>query len=170
MQTRCELCNEEGHPQYDRAHLQALSLARSELRDLDVLLTEHLGREPLDEHFCCSSCNTRGHGVKNTEVIEWPPVLIITLKRFEFDVATRSIKKKQDHVRYPMLLPLRAGLTYRLRAIIEHQGGDQGGHYVAHVRAQGDDWYYFNDTMPPQRILNPMSVVQRQAYMLIYER
>ena len=80
------------------------------------------------------------------------------------------MRKIRRHVQYPMLLPLRAGLTYTLRAVIEHRGGDRGGHYVAYVRAADDLWLLYDDSAVPRRVLNPLDVLAQQAYMLFYEQ
>ena len=106
--------------------------------------------------------------MKTTEVVHWPPVLVISFKRFEFDSATRRHQKITRHIDFPMLL--RDGVTYNLRSVIEHQGVFGGGHYVAYVRAHSEQWYHCNDIMNPQIIEDPTTVLQHQAYMLIYER
>ena len=118
----------------------------------------------------CENCGTRGRGTKTTEVLHWPPVLVTTLKRFEFDVTTLRYRKIPRRIHYPMHFPICHGVTYHLRAVIEHQGVAGGGHYVAYVRAQGDAWYYCNDSNVPRSVQNPMHVLEQQAYMLIYER
>ena len=81
------------------------------------------------------------------------------------------MRKLPHHIQYPMLFPIQAGLTYRLRAVVEHQGrGAGGGHYVAYVRAADDLWYHYNDSAIPRLVRNPLHVLQQQAYMLFYER
>ena len=70
-----------------------------------------------------------------------------------------------------MVFPINENVTYTLRAVIEHRGANAGGgHYVAYVRAQNEQWYYCNDNMRPQIVEDPRAVLQREAYMLIYER
>ena len=59
---------------------------------------------------------------------------------------------------------------YELFALSNHHGILGGGHYVAYVRAHSEQWYHCNDIMSPQIIEDPTTVLQHQAYMLIYER
>ena len=48
--------------QYERAHAHSLSLAREEIRDLKVLLADHLGEEPLDQDWQCENRECRHCG------------------------------------------------------------------------------------------------------------
>ena len=168
VRTTCGTCHAISS-RYERAHSHSLSLAQEEQNAVDVLLTGHLGHERLDENWLCEQCQTRGNGTKSTEVLHWPPVLVATLKRFQFDMRSRVTTKIQRHIDYPMHWPISAGITYHLRAVIQHQGGSSGGHYVAYVRAEDNTWYFFNDSARPRRIRNPMDVLRQQAYTLFYE-
>ena len=165
----CAACNQSTE-QHERAHAYSLSLATEGHNDLDVLLTEHLGRDLLDAAWLCEHCGTRGRGTKTTEVLHWPPVLVTTFKRFEFDVRTLRPTKIHRRIRYPMHFPIRDGIMYRLRAVIEHQGIAGGSRYVAYVRAENNAWYYCDDTAVPAIVQNPENILEQQAYMLIYER
>ena len=169
VRTTCSACNASSEL-YERTHAHDISLATEENTTLDVLLTEHLGDEPLDAFWRCDSCHASGHGTKNTEVIHWPPVLAISFKRFAFNRRTLALEKIPRHIGYPMLFPIRAGVTYNLRSIIVHNGNAAGGHYVAYVRAHNEQRYYCNDNAPPRIVPNPMDVLRKQAYMLIYEK
>ena len=169
VRTKCTACN-IASVQYERAHAHDLSLAKEEHSTLDVLFADHFGADALDASFRCGSCNTCGQGEKSTEVLHWPPVLAISFKRFVFDRRTRSMEKINRPIGYPLLFPIRAGVTYHLRAVVVHSGTARIGHYTAYVRGDGDRWFYCNDTAVPRRIANPMEVVQQQAYMLFYER
>ena len=169
VRTTCTNCHTVSC-QYERAHSHSISLATEDQTELDVLLAEHLGREPLDGDWLCGECQTRGHGMKSTEVLHWPPVLVTTLKRFAFSRATGAMDKIQRYIGYPMHFPLRDGITYHLRAVIEHKGGgSSGGHYVAYVRTPNNSWYFFNDDFRPRLIRNPNDVLRVQAYTLFYE-
>lgn len=156
--------------QYERAHAHQLSLEKEEHHDLAALLTEHLGREPLDEQYRCDSCEVRGRCVKTTEVVEWPPVLAISLKRFQFDMRTKTVRKNPRPIRYPMIFRIQEEVVeYHLRAVIVHGGNAGVGHYVAYVRALDNLWYFCNDSATPQLMPRPIDVLHQQAYMLIYE-
>lgn len=171
VRVTCQACN-VGRELYERAHAHMLSLARVEHNDLGLLFTDHLGEEPLDADFRCENrlCRAQGRGVKTTEVLLWPPVLVVTLKRFEFSRRTLRHEKIDRAIRYPMLFPIRDDVTYNLRAIIVHGGVAGAGHYVAYVRAQNELWYLCNDSAAPTVVADPSEVLRKQAYMLFYER
>lgn len=57
---------------------------------------------------------------------------------------------------------------YDLCAVIVHQGGSLGGHYVSHVRNKKGDWYYCSDTTV--RSSTEADALRAQAYMLYYQR
>ena len=134
------------------------------------MLASFFAPDPLDAQVLCERCQSRDTRVKTTEVLHWPPVLVLSLKRFELDARTMLHHKITHHVRYEMELPDVAQGRYLLRAVIVHQGRRAGaGHYVAYVRAINDAWYYCNDRMTPRKVA-PATVLAQQAYMLIYEQ
>ena len=104
------------------------------------------------------------------KVVHWPPVLVISFKRFEFNARTLRNNRVSRHIDYPMLFPVRHNVRYHLRAVIIHGGGASAGHYWAYVRAHDEQWYYCNDSAEPRIVPNPGVVLKQQAYMLIYER
>ena len=168
----CSVCNATT-PKTERVHTLELSLAKPELRTLEALIDEHFKEERLDKNFRCQNehCRVLGHGVKNVDVLHWPPVLAVTLKRFQFSAATGVMRKIKDAVSFPLILPTADGVDYRLRALIVHRGDSPGGgHYVAYVRASNDSWYFCNDSMQPQVVQYMHDVAKQQAYMLMYER
>ena len=74
------------------------------------------------------------------------------------------------HVRFDMTLHGFGDTPYQLRALIEHRGETlRSGHYVAYVRTDAGDWYLCNDSASPELVVEN-NVLQRRAYMLIYER
>lgn len=61
-------------------------------------------------------------------------------------------------------------IFYRLKAVLEHRGGANCGHYVCYRRASSsntDGWYYISDDVVRRVSWN--TVQQCQAYMLFYE-
>lgn len=94
-----------------------------------------------------------------------PPVLILHLKRFHYDSATRGTQKIWKKIGYPLELEIpkevfspsrRAALSvpgglpkYRLIGVIYHHGKNaSGGHYTVDVRRQdGQEWIRLDDTL-----------------------
>lgn len=91
---------------------------------------------------------------------EFPPVLQLQLKRFEYDFMRDSMVKINDRYEFPAVLDLDRGdrkyLTpdsdpsvrnlYYLHSVLVHSGGVHGGHYYAFIRPDlTDQWFKFDD-------------------------
>ncbi|KAE8337030.1 hypothetical protein BDV24DRAFT_154710 [Aspergillus arachidicola] len=112
--------------------------------------------------------SSRGPNVTATKQIfieNLPPVLILHLKRFQYDSVTRGTQKIWKKVGYPLDLEIprevlppnrrnimmaQGGLPkYRLIGVIYHHGKNAGGgHYTVDVRRQdGREWIRLDDTV-----------------------
>ncbi|KAJ4829155.1 ubiquitin carboxyl-terminal hydrolase 13 [Turnera subulata] len=91
---------------------------------------------------------------------DFPPVLQLQLKRFEYDYTRDSMVKINDRYEFPLQLDLdrengkylspdadrRVRNLYTLHSVLVHSGGVQGGHYYAFIRPTlSDQWYKFDD-------------------------
>ena len=88
-----------------------------------------------------------------------PPVLVLQLKRFEYDYARDAMVKINDKYEFPEELDLDAGgrrylaagadkgvtNAYTLHSVLVHSGGVHGGHYYAFARPDGSRWLRFDD-------------------------
>lgn len=90
---------------------------------------------------------------KFSKIGKTPPVLVIQLKRFEYDFKKWERYKINDHFEFPQNLDLNpyldepyANLEYILSGIVLHSGTAQGGHYFSYIRF-GKKWLEFNDTV-----------------------
>ncbi|PYH89754.1 ubiquitin-specific protease [Aspergillus ellipticus CBS 707.79] len=111
--------------------------------------------------------SSRGPNVTATKQIfieNLPPVLILHLKRFQYDSVTRGTQKIWKKIGYPLDLEIprevfppnkrnimmaQGGLPkYRLVGVIYHHGKNaSGGHYTVDVRRQdGREWIRLDDT------------------------
>ncbi|KAI8848701.1 hypothetical protein BC829DRAFT_393685 [Chytridium lagenaria] len=113
-----------------------------------------------------------------------PPILIMHMKRFVFDVAGGS-QKIRKHVAFSPILKIRPELSsassqlrsrnleYRLFAVVNHHGKHlEAGHYTCDVAQNDDTWLYMDDaSITPISIQNVVAdEPERQAYMLFYAR
>ncbi|CAL5354125.1 unnamed protein product [Camellia sinensis] len=91
---------------------------------------------------------------------DFPPVLQLQLKRFEYDFVRDTMVKINDHYEFPSQLDLdrengkylspEANRSirnlYTLHSVLVHSGGVHGGHYYAFIRPTlSDQWYKFDD-------------------------
>eukprot|EP00250_Pteridium_aquilinum_P017737 c23759_g1_i1 orf=877-4185(-) len=91
---------------------------------------------------------------------DFPPVLQLQLKRFEYDFARDVMVKINDRYEFPLELDLdrengrylspeadrSVRNLYMLHSVLVHSGGVHGGHYYAFIRPTlTDQWYKFDD-------------------------
>nr|XP_025887466.1 ubiquitin carboxyl-terminal hydrolase 13-like isoform X1 [Solanum lycopersicum] len=97
---------------------------------------------------------------KGVLFIDFPPVLQLHLKRFEYDSMRGNDSKINDPYEFPLQLDLdrengkylspEADRTvrnlYTLHSVLAHGGSVTGGHYYAFIRPTlSNQWYKFND-------------------------
>ncbi|XP_020574244.1 ubiquitin carboxyl-terminal hydrolase 12-like [Phalaenopsis equestris] len=97
---------------------------------------------------------------KGVLFIDFPPVLQLQLKRFEYDFMRDTMVKINDRYEFPIQLDLdRDGgkylspdadrgvrNLYTLHSVLVHSGGVHGGHYYAFIRPTlSDQWFKFDD-------------------------
>ncbi|KQK09967.1 ubiquitin carboxyl-terminal hydrolase 13 isoform X2 [Brachypodium distachyon] len=104
------------------------------------------------------------HGLQDAKkgmlFTDFPPVLQLQLKRFEYDCVRDTMVKINDRYEFPLQLDLdrddRKYLSpeadknvrnlYTLHSVQVHSGGVNGGHYYAFIRPTlSNQWYKFDD-------------------------
>ncbi|CAA6658468.1 unnamed protein product [Spirodela intermedia] len=104
------------------------------------------------------------HGLQDAKkgvlFIDFPPVLQLQLKRFEYDFMRDTMVKINDRYEFPLQLDLdrengkylspdadrRTRNLYTLHSVLVHSGGVHGGHYYAFIRPMlCDKWFKFDD-------------------------
>ncbi|XP_076909747.1 ubiquitin C-terminal hydrolase 12-like [Bidens hawaiensis] len=97
---------------------------------------------------------------KGVLFIDFPPVLQLQLKRFEYDFMRDTMVKINDRYEFPLQLDLdrengkylspqadrSVRNLYTLHSVLVHSGGVHGGHYYAYIRPTlSDQWLKFDD-------------------------
>lgn len=105
---------------------------------------------------------------KGIRFLQFPPVLNIQLKRFEYDPLRDGMVKIHDRFEFPKTLVLddfisssphgsagetgkaRGSHVYHLHSVLVHSGDVHGGHYYVFIRpgkdiAQSSNWFRFDD-------------------------
>lgn len=121
---------------------------------------------------------------KSLNFISLPPVLIIHLSRFYYDLT----KKNDTIVTYPLVLNIilknNETVKYRLYAVVNHTGNLISGHYTSLVNKEPmhkldkgrQKWYYFDDEVVKEETKHGdmdqgiVKVSSSDAYVLFYER
>uniref|UniRef100_A0A1J3EEY8 ubiquitinyl hydrolase 1 n=2 Tax=Noccaea caerulescens TaxID=107243 RepID=A0A1J3EEY8_NOCCA len=108
--------------------------------------------------------HAEGHDLQDAKkgvlFIDFPPVLQLQLKRFEYDFMRDTMVKINDRYEFPLQLDLdredgkylspdadrSVRNLYTLHSVLVHSGGVHGGHYYAFIRPTlTDQWYKFDD-------------------------
>ncbi|CAH8348830.1 unnamed protein product [Eruca vesicaria subsp. sativa] len=108
--------------------------------------------------------HAEGHDLQDAKkgvlFIDFPPVLQLQLKRFEYDFMRDAMVKINDRYEFPLQLDLdrengkylspdadkSIRNLYTLHSVLVHSGGVNGGHYYAYIRPTlSDQWYKFDD-------------------------
>nr|GEX04170.1 ubiquitin carboxyl-terminal hydrolase 12-like isoform X2 [Tanacetum cinerariifolium] len=91
---------------------------------------------------------------------DFPPILQLHLKRFEYDFMKDTMVKINDSYEFPLQLDLdredgkylspladrSVRNLYTLHSVLVHRGGVHGGHYYAYIRPTlSDQWLKFDD-------------------------
>lgn len=86
-------------------------------------------------------CNKKCEALRGSKIRSLPPILTISLNRFEFDMQTYERKKVNDRFEFGLDLDFSVyteteqdDAQYELQTVIIHMGSAQGGHYHAYIR------------------------------------
>ncbi len=137
------------------------------------------------EEWQCDRCKSKGHGEQTVRFWKLPHVFVVSLKRFEYDVAREAMAKLTAPVDIPEYLQFypphvfgidarsymvehNNRMNYRLCSVGMHHGRANHGHYTAIGRV-GDEWFHYDDVNvfpchPKDFMLN-----NPNAYMLVFE-
>ena len=127
-----------------------------------------------DNAWYNETTRTKEDAVKRIRFWNFPPVLVVLLKRF----TAMGNLKRQDLVTFPLegldLSKYVCGYgseqyVYDLMGVCNHMGGVMGGHYTACVKNADRTWLHFNDTMV-ETVKDPSSMVCPSAYCLFYRK
>ncbi|KAJ3675624.1 hypothetical protein LUZ60_004666 [Juncus effusus] len=108
--------------------------------------------------------HAENHGLQDAKkgvlFLDFPPVLQLQLKRFEYDYMRDTMVKINDRYEFPLTLDLdkddgkylapdadrSVRNLYTLHSVLVHSGGVHGGHYYAFIRpVLTDQWFKFDD-------------------------
>lgn len=98
-----------------------------------------------DNMVYCNECEKKTEATSGCDMDTFPQILVLLLKRFEFDFNTMSDIKSNCSVDVPYTLE-KKDKKYSLYGMVNHYGSLRGGHYTATLLSNEDKtWYEFND-------------------------
>eukprot|EP00759_Apiculatamorpha_spiralis_P000572 PhF_6_TR1020/c0_g1_i1/m.2047 len=118
--------------------------------DLLQMITRNISTELLvgRDQYHCDECKGLQDGRRTTAVATpYPPCLLVSLKRFTYDITARTRQKILSVVSLPHVMQLpTTDVSYVLRGVVAHAGSSAHvGHYVALGDADASGWHVFND-------------------------
>ena len=112
-------------------------------RNFDNSLHEYL-HEKCEILYKCPTTNRSNNIEIEREIIKSPDYLIIQLKRFNYDVSTKTSSKSREYFNVNVDLNFDKK-AYTLIAVCLHKGISlENGHYISYIK-KGDDWYECDD-------------------------
>jgi len=113
-----------------------------------------------DNKINCEECNTKRVCHKQLKIKNMPNILVISLKRFDYDYKKMIKFKLNSYFEFPFELNLSEFLLnqnnenaeksnednlYELTGLTIHYGVSDFGHYYDLIKAANNKWYMFND-------------------------
>ena len=110
--------------------------------------------------------------VKKDGFWDFPPVLIIELKRFDSGLMKNNYKvdcplETLNLAKYAQCYDSH-NCVYELFGVCNHSGRVCGGHYTAYARSKGSSWSHFNDRSVSRA--SPSEIISNRAYCLFYRK
>ena len=112
--------------------------------------------------FNCEKCSSK-NAIQSSEIEEYPKILFVNLKRFEFDAKGQG--KIHKHVEIPLSMD---NGRLELKSVVNHIGESmEVGHYIAMCRHKPQQWYMYDDVETEP--IHEREIQTGDAYILIYE-
>ncbi|VDN57650.1 unnamed protein product [Dracunculus medinensis] len=154
-------------------------LGIDKVKSLSKAIENYFSAEELPD-YKCDACESVGCTKSRLSISEPPPVLIIQLNRFTYDMTGRK-RKVQSALQYPRTLVL-GGVPYDNCAVMIHEGPNaDSGHYYDLIKHPGTgQWFTYNDEVvkasPTPGVstekdrISRITADMKGCYALIYRR
>ena len=146
-------CN---HKRYNEFFYNNIQLEVKGFNNLDSSMKNYFKTEIMDgeNKINCEECKMKRTCHKRQIFKSLPNILVINLKRFEFDYNTMLKFKLNNYFEFPLELDMKEYLIedhketntkYELTGITIHFGFSDYGHYYDLIKSPDGKWYKFND-------------------------
>ena len=145
-----------GHKRYNEFFYNSIQLEIKEFNNIYDSLKNYFKTEIMDgdNKINCEQCKIKRTCHKHLIFKSLPNILVIALKRFEFDYNTMLKYKLNKYFEFPFKLDMKEYLKeghkeknteYELTGITIHYGVSDFGHYYDLIKGPDNKWYKFND-------------------------
>ena len=146
-----------GHKRFNEFYYNNIQLEIKGFNNIEDSLKNYCKTEIMDgdNKINCEICNMKRTCHKRQILKSLPNILVIALKRFEFDYDSMVRIKLNSYFKFPFELNMKEYLIeenneinteYELTGITIHDGMADFGHYYDFIKAPDNKWYKFNDT------------------------
>ncbi|XP_065125884.1 ubiquitin carboxyl-terminal hydrolase 12A-like isoform X2 [Paramisgurnus dabryanus] len=121
-----------------------------------------------EDWMYCDRCDQKTETEIWSEIEDYPTVITLQVKRFDFDYMQMRYVKNTCALDVPLSLDI-GDDKYDLYAVVNHKGGYSGGHYEALIKSyENQKWYSFDD----RAVWESEASLQgsRLSYMLMYRK
>ena len=147
-----------GHKRYNEFYYNSIQIEIKGFKNIEESLKNYCKTEIMDgdNKINCEICKTKRTCHKRQIFKSLPNILVIALKRFEFDYDTMMKIKLNNYFEFPFELNMKNYLIeehkennteYELTGITIHDGEADFGHYYDLIKGPDEIWYKFNDTI-----------------------
>ena len=151
------------HKRYNESFCYNIQLEVKNYNNIVESLKNYFKTEIMsgDNKIICEECKTKRICHKKLKLKSLPNILVISLKRFDYDYRTMTKFKLNNYFEFPFELNISEFLIqenessekngndnnlYELTGITIHYGVSDYGHYYDLIKAANNKWYKFNDT------------------------
>ena len=148
-------CRKCGKDSVNFDNFWGLPVTLSKNKSINQLLISTWKSESLIEDYYCGKCKKHRNSNKISQIFRLPQILIVQLKRFQYQFGQKYKKKDEIKIDFELQLnktlnqnsDLKQNTKYKLKGIVHHHGEAEYGHYYADVFCDATNkWYCLNDS------------------------
>ena len=108
-----------------------------------------------------------------------PEIMVIDIKRFEYNYNTDSFVKNQSNIKIPIENVSfskyvegynKDSYVYDLYGICNHHGDEKFGHYTSTIKTADSRWFNFNDSTVKEIHIKGSEIIGNTPYCLFYRK
>lgn len=108
-----------------------------------------------------------------------PEIMVIDIKRFEYNYKTDSFVKNQSNIKIPIENVSfskyvegynKDSYVYDLYGICNHHGDENFGHYTSTIKTADSRWFNFNDSTVKEIHIKDSEIIGNTPYCLFYRK
>jgi len=115
------------------------------------------------------------------QLVYWslPNIMVLDIKRFEYNPETNSFVKNQTNIKIPIENVdfskyvegyNKDSYVYDLYGICNHHGDENFGHYTSTIKTADSKWFNFNDSHVKEITVKGSDIIGNTPYCLFYRK